>query len=177
MSEGAASKASERAPVTAADPTEFLFHLFIVLSRYRDASLYKVLKPLALNVSRHRALAVVASFEPCTMGELSEFSCVDRTTMTRTVDQLVAGGLVERFTPPSDRRQVLLNLTAAGRAVYDQARDVITLANQQTIADVPEDARRSMIRSQRKMIANLIGDPSAIDRIVNFRRPDSVAKG
>src|SRR5258707_12526008 len=113
MNEGAASKASERAPNVAVDPTEFLFHLFIVLSRYRDAGLDKVLKPLGLNVSRHRALAVIASFEPCTMGELSDFSCVYQTNMTRTVDQLVAGALSNRFRRPPNCRQLRLTLKRA----------------------------------------------------------------
>src|SRR5262245_47305383 len=107
------------------DPDEFIFHLFVVLTRHRDARQEKLLRPLGLNVSRHRALAVIAAFEPCTMGELSEFSCVDRTTMTRTVDQLVASGFVERATSASDRRNVLLALTSAGRKASREARKVI----------------------------------------------------
>ncbi len=74
------------------DVTTYLFHLFIVTARHRDARLDKALKPLGLNVSRHRALSVIALLEPCAMSALAEFSAVDRTTMTRTVDQLVAAG-------------------------------------------------------------------------------------
>jgi DNA-binding MarR family transcriptional regulator len=176
MSDAASKDAAKTPDDGVADPDEFLFHLFTVLTRHRDARLDSILKPLNLNVSRHRALAVIASFEPCTMTELAEFSCVDRTTMTRTVDHLVAGGLVERFTPPRDRRHVLMSLTAAGREVYRQARSVIVAANKELLAGAPEDGRRAMIRVQRRIIANLIGDEAAVDRIVNFRRPENAAK-
>lgn len=157
----------------APDPTEFLFHLFIVLSRNRDAHLDRQLRPLGLNVSRHRAISVIANFEPCTMGELAEFSSVERTTMTRTVDQLVADGLVERVTPPTDRRQVLLSLTEAGHRAYLDARSIIVAVNRQIADGVAEEQRRAMIRAQRTMIANLIADEAAVDRIVNFRRPQA----
>jgi DNA-binding MarR family transcriptional regulator len=174
MSQAASSGSSDDRS-GALDPTEFLFHLFIVLSRHRDAQLDRGLRPLGLNVSRHRAISVIASFEPCTMGELSEFSCVDRTTMTRTVDQLVSDGWVERTASPSDRRQVLLVLTEQGRGVYREARGVIVRINKETAEGVTEEQRRAMIRAQRAMIGNLINDAEATDRIVNLRRPGAKA--
>jgi DNA-binding MarR family transcriptional regulator len=154
------------------DRLDFLFHQFVILSRYRDAALDKVLKPLGLNVSRHRAISVIASFETCTMSELSEFSCVDRTTMTRTVDQLVAADLVERHTPPTDRRQVLLNLTTQGRKVYAAALKVITEANRSIVVGLTDDALRGFMRAERAMIGNLVGDEAAADRVVNMKRPE-----
>ena len=100
----------ETRPATTVDPTgefpfdltTYLFHVFAVLGRYREAALDEAFRPLGLNVARHRALAVVARMQPCGMTELADFCAVDRTTMTRTVDQLFAGGLVERTTPASD---------------------------------------------------------------------------
>src|ERR1700761_1502407 len=105
--------ASKRPANTTVDPKgEFpfdvpthLFSVFTALARHREAALELAFRPLGINVSRYRALAVITQMQPCGMTELADISAVDRTTMTRTVDQLVAAGLVERATPPTDRRQ------------------------------------------------------------------------
>ncbi len=43
----------------------------------------------------------------------------DRTTLTRTIDGLVNVGYVERKTPAQDRRLVVVDLTAAGKALVE----------------------------------------------------------
>lgn len=41
----------------------------------------------------------------------------DRTTLTRTIDGLVAAGHVDRWTPAEDRRRVVVDLTPSGKAL------------------------------------------------------------
>ncbi|USQ94146.1 MarR family winged helix-turn-helix transcriptional regulator [Caulobacter sp. RL271] len=43
----------------------------------------------------------------------------DRTTLTRTIDGLVASGHVDRRTPAEDRRLVVVDLTPLGKALVD----------------------------------------------------------
>jgi DNA-binding MarR family transcriptional regulator len=154
------------------DLTTYLFHLFAALGRYREVALDKAFRPLGLNVARHRALAVIARMEPCSMTELADFSAVDRTTMTRTVDQLVAGGLVERATPPADRRQVLLTLTAQGRSGHQQALRAVYRINRRALEGLPEDVQRSFARAQQAMLTNLIDDRDLTRRLLALRRDD-----
>jgi DNA-binding MarR family transcriptional regulator len=148
------------------DVATYLFHLFAVIARHRDARLDAELKPLNLTVSRHRALSVIATLAPCTMTELSEFTAVDRTTMTRTVDQLVEDGFVERATPPADRRQVVLTLTPLGRETTRRSLKVIYRLNHAVLAGAPEDLQRAMIRAQELFLANLIDDAELVRRLM-----------
>jgi DNA-binding MarR family transcriptional regulator len=150
--------------------TTYLFHLFTTIGRLRDAKLDKALRPLGLNVSRHRAVAVIALIEPCTMSELADLSAIDRTTMTRIVDQLVVRALVERATSDADRRQVVIRLTDAGRAVYRKALRVIDTVNRAAIADLPEDALQTMARTQQAILENLAPDAERARRLLDFRR-------
>ena len=155
------------------DVTTYLFHLFIVIARHRDARLDKALKPLGLNVSRHRALSVIALLEPCAMSALAEFSAVDRTTMTRTVDQLVAAGLVERRTPAADRRQVILTLTKSGRAAYRKALSVIRGHSEAALSGVPEPLQRKATHALEAIAVNIIADPVVAERLI-FRQPQDL---
>jgi DNA-binding MarR family transcriptional regulator len=104
------------------------------------------------------------------MSELAEYTAVDRTTLTRTVDQLVEGGLVERATPREDRRQVLLNLTVAGRTACRASLDAIFNVNRQLLADLPEADQRGLARSLEAILAGMIADPALLAR-VSLRGP------
>jgi DNA-binding MarR family transcriptional regulator len=148
------------------DVATYLFHLFVVVARYRDPSLDRALKPLGLNVSRHRAIAVISRMQPCPMSELADFSAVDRTTMTRTVDQLVADGLVARGATAKDRRQVLLTLTEDGRKVHRRALKLIFEHNQQSLAGMSEPHRRQAVRALEAILANLVADPLLSHRLM-----------
>jgi DNA-binding MarR family transcriptional regulator len=142
------------------------------ISRFRDVELDHALAPIGLSVARYRALNAIVIFEPCLMGELAEFIGADRTTITRTVDQLVAAGLVERRTPASDRRQVELSATGAGKDLTQKARPIVFALNKRVLEGVPDHLQRAVIRAEQRMFANLAVEPRAIDRMLGFRRPE-----
>ena len=167
----------KRSPSTV-DPTgefpfdiiTYAFHLFAVLGRHREAAIEAAFRPLGLNLARYRALSVVALLGPLGMSELAEFSAVDRTTMTRTVDQLVAGGLVVRETPASDRRQVVLTVTQAGRSANQQALRAVYRINRRALDGLDEKAQRQFCRMQQAMVANLVEDPALARRLIEHTR-------
>jgi len=150
------------------DIPTYLFHLFVVISRHRELRIDAALRPLGLNVARHRAISVIARLEPCAMNELAEFAAVDRTTLTRTVDQLVQSGWVTRATPKADRRQVRLTLTRAGREVFRKALKALYRINLAALEDVPEAERRATAHALRKVAANLVGDPDLSRRVIGW---------
>jgi len=155
------------------DLTTYIFHLFAVLSRHREAMLEEAFRSLGLNVPRHRALGVVVRLEPCSMSELADFSAVDRTTMTRTVDQLVAAGFVERQTPSRDRRQVLLTATAEGHAVHRRALQTVYRVNRRALDGLDEMTQRVVARAQQSMLRNLIDDPKLLRGLLDLARADA----
>ena len=142
-----------------------MFHLFAVVGRHREARLETALKAVGLNLSRHRALSVIFTLESCTMSELADFSAVDRTTLTRTVDQLVDGGLVERATPREDRRQVVLTLTDQGRRACRQSLKAIYGVSRELVAGLAEDDQRVIARSLEAMLGCLVDDPAMLQRL------------
>ena len=146
--------------------TDYLFHLFAVVSRHREARLDAALRRLGLSLSRHRALSIVSGIAPCTMSELSEFSAVDRTTLTRTVDQLVESGLVERATPREDRRQVVLTLTEAGRETCGRSMQAIFDVNRELASDMSAAERRDAVRMLQALLGRLVPDPDLRERVL-----------
>ncbi|HEX7761244.1 MAG TPA: MarR family transcriptional regulator [Caulobacteraceae bacterium] len=153
------------------DPAIYVFHLSVAIGRLRDAQLERELRPVGINLAKYRALTVILRFDACTMTELAEYSAVDRTTLTRTIDQLVKDALVRRGAKPQDRRQVVLTLTTAGRRVAAAARDTISRHNRRVLEGVPDEQVRGMVRTQKMIAANLVGDRAMLERLLTLQPP------
>jgi len=72
-------------------------------------------------IAQYRALVVLASRGPQRMVDLAGALEVAPSTAGRMCDRLVRKGLIRRHRARTDRRAVLVSLTAAGRQVVDQA--------------------------------------------------------
>ena len=98
-----------------------------------------------VTLTQYRTLVVLASRGPQGMAALADALGVTPPTASRLCERLVRKGLVRRRTDPSDRRQVRLAPTVAGRPLVD----VVTARRRTEIATllgaVPEDARRSVV--------------------------------
>jgi len=80
-------------------------------------------------LAQYRALVVLASRGPQRLVDLARALEVTPPTAGRMCDRLVPKGLIRRHRARSDRREVQVSITAAGRQVVDQAtarrRDLI----------------------------------------------------
>src|ERR1700753_865440 len=72
-----------------------------------------------LSISLTRLLGVLRDRQP-TMNELGRLLGLDKSSVTGLVDRAERRGLVARVPSTSDRRVVLVELTAAGRAVVGE---------------------------------------------------------
>lgn len=68
------------------------------------------------------ALAALDRHEAMTPGELAEHEKVQPPSMTRVIAVLEERNLVQRAAHPTDRRQVVLTVTAEGRALVNRVR-------------------------------------------------------
>lgn len=152
-------------------PAEYYFYLLFQAGRQRDLHFERTLARAGLNIARWRTLAIIRRIGECTMKELALYSTVDRTTLTRAVDQLVEQGLVERTIPHRDRRKVNLSLSPAGEAQYAQAVPLLLAGNAELLAGFSEQQVRAAVRLLQSSIRRMIDDPKAAELLINFGRP------
>ena len=72
-------------------------------------------RPLGASLQIWRVLAALREKDGRRMGDLSETTSIEVSTLTRLVDNMEKGGLVERRRDAGDARAVALYVTAAGR--------------------------------------------------------------
>ncbi|MDG4809671.1 MarR family winged helix-turn-helix transcriptional regulator [Micromonospora sp. WMMD1120] len=73
----------------------------------------------------YHLLTAASSGPPRNQGALAEELGIDRTVLTYLIDDLEGPGFVVRRADPADRRNRLVDVTAAGRAAWEQRRSTL----------------------------------------------------
>jgi len=125
---------------------------------------------MGLNLPKWRALSVISRLGGCTMNELAEFTTIDRTTLTRTADQLIDAGLVSRCGLPGDRRIVRLEMTEEGEAIFETALVEMRRFNRQALEGVSTEDQDHLRATLRAVLANITESGERADAITYMRR-------
>jgi DNA-binding MarR family transcriptional regulator len=83
-----------------------------------------VLEPLGLTYPQYLVMLVLWERDGATVSELGQRLTLDSGTLTPLLKRLQAGGLLMRTRDTADERRVLVQLTAAGRALKARAAKV-----------------------------------------------------
>jgi DNA-binding MarR family transcriptional regulator len=100
------------------------------------------------------ALAALERHDSMTPGELAEHEKVQPPSMTRVIAVLEERGLVRREPHPTDRRQVILTVTAGGRELVEQVRVRREAWLAQRLQDLAPD-EREILRSAAPILEKL----------------------
>ncbi len=120
------------------------------------------------SIAQYRALVVLASRGPQRLVDLAGALDVAPSTAGRMCDRLVRKGLVRRHRARTDRRSVLVSVTAAGREVVDQA----TARRRDLIADI---LRRLPLSQQRDIARALAAFAAAAGEVPDSQWPSAPA--
>jgi DNA-binding MarR family transcriptional regulator len=91
------------------------------LSRLVTQRYDRALAPLGLNLNQYSILRR-ASREPRPIGDLARELGMDRTTLSRDIRPLAAAGWIELASGAVDARQRCIHVTAAGKALLEDAK-------------------------------------------------------
>jgi len=92
-----------------------------------------------LTVSQIRALMALKHKPEATVGDLAKVADVTPATMTATLDQLDASGIVVRTRSSEDRRVVMVSLTERGQALVAKRRRAWEAKWREALADLSDD--------------------------------------
>lgn len=154
-------------------PPEYFFYLQYHVVRQREVELSKVFADLDLSTPKWRILSTLNRVGRSSMGDVAEFCAIDRTTLTRTMDQLVASGYVERHSTAEDRRRTLLDLTEAGRGVYQIAADAVVQFDAKALRGVSAADAAVLQRVLRQVVGNVIGESDWARNILMFEKVEA----
>jgi DNA-binding MarR family transcriptional regulator len=81
---------------------------------------------------------------PCAQNELAQEVGQHPTGLSRLLDELDQGGMVERERDPSDRRKLVVQLTSRGRSFLTEHQPLVDAAVEHVLAPLAAAERRTL---------------------------------
>lgn len=94
-----------------------------------------------------QALLEVGHAGTASLNDLADALGVDKSTMSRTIDNLVGAGLAVREPDADDRRYLRIALTESGRRAYHAAEEGLRSFLEQVYARIPDPKRAQVVES------------------------------
>ncbi|WP_265445419.1 MarR family winged helix-turn-helix transcriptional regulator [Flexivirga meconopsidis] len=146
----------------ATDSTDELVTSLLTASRVLVGVSARSLADVAesLTMTQFRLLVVLSNAGTVRLNQLADALGVNASTALRTVDRLIAAGLVSRTENPDDRREVRLSLTSDGAATVERATDRRRTELARIVDRMPQTRRREIVKA---LIAfnDAAGEPEA----------------
>lgn len=114
-------------------------------------------RPLGATLQMWRVLAALRERDGRRMGDLSETTSIEVSTLTRLVDTMEAKGLVARRRAADDARAIVLHVTPAGRRLTQRIVPIAERYEQVALAGFsPAEAER-LKAALRRLYVNMDG--------------------
>ena len=125
-----------------------------IMGRY-NASLRDEMADLGLTTPKMRALAVLSVIDGPLIRELAVYTVVDPSTLSRSLDQLQADGLIRREVDSADSRAVRVFISDTGRSMFETLWPHMAKAQARMFRGIPEAERGAFVATLQKMLANI----------------------
>ena len=119
------------------------------------ASFEKDVRPLGASLQTWRVLAALRERDGRRMGELSETTAIEVSTLTRLVDGLERRRLVKRRRDPADARVVLLHVAPAGRRLTARLLPIAERYERVALDGFSPREAETLRRALRRLHANM----------------------
>lgn len=86
------------------------------------------------------------------LNELADRLGLDKSTMSRTLNQLVELGYADRTADANDRRYVTISLTDEGASQFDKIESFSERVHKSVMHHVPEDQREQVVESLQILV-------------------------
>jgi DNA-binding MarR family transcriptional regulator len=121
-------------------------------NQYRDENM----KPLGINGCHHMFIVNVCRTPGITQEKLSKLLYINKSNVTRTIDQLEADGFVLRQPSEEDKRSYLIYPTQKALDIYPKILDIIAVWRTHILSDFSEQEKELLINMMEKVMNKAI---------------------
>lgn len=106
----------------------------------------------SISIPQFTLLSFLNQSSGLNMTQLADLMCHTTPATTGLVDRLVEAGLVERFSHPRDRRQVLVQITDKGRELVEGMKRGIAHDVTETFEELEPEDQEAWVRIYRAIL-------------------------
>jgi DNA-binding MarR family transcriptional regulator len=108
-----------------------------------------------VTLSQCHAIVEIGRAGSISVNELASMLGLDKSTMSRAVNNLLEMGLVTREVVPDNRRLLSIGLTAKGRSLFSEIESSMEKYYQDVYSALPEDKREQVLESLEILVRTL----------------------
>lgn len=105
-----------------------------------------------VTISQCHAIVEIGRAQEISLNELAEILTLDKSTMSRTINNLVENNLVVRKLHPEDRRYVTIKLTDEGIKIFKNIEEGMKQYFNAIFNSIPESKREQVLDSLKLLI-------------------------
>ncbi len=138
---------------------DFLPYLLNRIANRLNTDLAEELRGIGMTLAQWRVLAVLKVGDGRTIGELSVYTVIEQSTLSRIVDRMEEAGLAERRQSRSDARVTHVFMTPAGEAAFVQILPIAMKHFDRAVAGLDGEERDMLVRTLHKVLENVRRSP------------------
>ena len=108
-----------------------------------------------ITLAQCHALVEIGRAVNISLNELAELLNLDNSTLSRTVNNLVANELAKRDIDPQDRRCVAISLTESGLKLFEGIETSMDLYYSKIYQSIPEDKQQQVLESMQILLESI----------------------
>jgi DNA-binding MarR family transcriptional regulator len=155
MSKESKSRSKSSPPRTRDQLQSYIPYLFNRLSNRWNLDQNRDLSEHGVNNVVFRTLSVLYIYKTLTVNEIAVLAVTEQSTASRTVDSMVASGLVKREIAEEDQRRRVVALTADGESLLRKIWPVMEKNYDRLINGIAPDDIEVCARVLAKMVENI----------------------
>jgi len=105
-----------------------------------------------ISIAQCHAIVEIGRSVEISLNKLAEILILDKSTMSRTINNLVENGLVIRELHPEDRRFVSIKLSGKGLEVYRDTERGMAKYYEKIFDSIPDEKREQVLESLKVLI-------------------------
>ena len=125
-----------------------------LIAKKNAAAIDRLIAPFGLNTYMWRVFGALNDFGAQHISQLAERIAVERSQLSRLLDQMEDHGYIQRGVSQRDRRQTQLSFTEKGRQAFSTVRPIIAQHYENICRDISTTEMRVLIHSLGKMLEN-----------------------
>lgn len=140
---------------------DFLPYLLNRIANRLNSDLAEELRGVGMTLADWRVLAVLKVRDGRSISELSVYTVIEQSTLSRIIDRMVRAGLVVRRPGDRDARRVMIFLTPRGRAAFRKALRIAFRHYEHAVAGLDEAELTRLIATLHRILENVRRSPYA----------------
>jgi MarR family transcriptional regulator, lower aerobic nicotinate degradation pathway regulator len=96
--------------------------------------------------SHYRLLAALDQYGPSSQANLGRHTGIDRSDVVAALNELAAGGVIQRDQDPADRRRNVVSITRGGRRALDRLDRVLDGVQEAVLEPLSPSERATFVR-------------------------------